>query len=104
MRVLKLNSQEAFEESQNAIHARESFQLIVEGFTAKVVRKLRPFFRSHWGTQKTRITRIEGLRYAIYALFTGSFGAIYYAAYKAGMVAHWEDSGSSLVISFKTRE
>jgi hypothetical protein len=103
MRVLKLNSQGAFEESQNAIHAKESFQLIVEGFTAKVVRRLRPFFQSHWGPKNTRITRIEGLRYAMYALFTGSFGAIYYAAFKAGMVADWEDTGPTLVVSFEMK-
>ena len=104
MTVLKLNNQEAFEESQNAIDRRESFQLVVEGFAARMVRKLLPFFQSYWGVKPRQMTKIDGLRYAIYGLFTGNFSAIYYAAFKAGMVARWEDTGSSIVVSFEMRQ
>ena len=104
MRVFKLNNQGTFQESQNAIAAKEPFQLVVEGFTVTCVRRLRPFFESHWGTQPRRITRIDGLRYAMYGLLTGSFAAIYHAAFKAGMDVHWEDTGASLLVSFEKSE
>ena len=103
MRAFKLNDQETFEETKNAIEAREPFQLVADGFTATSIRKLRPFSQSHWGTQPKQWTRIDGLKYTIYGLFTGNFGAIYYAAFKAGMDARWEDTGASLVVSFEKR-
>ena len=104
MTVLKLNNQEAFEESQNVIDRREPFQLVVEGFTARMVRKLRPFYHSNLGPLPRGMTRIDALRLMIYAPWTGSFAAIYYAASKAGMVARWEDTGASLLVSFEMRE
>lgn len=104
MKLIMLSSQTAFEDSQQAIDRREPFQLVVEGFTARIVRKLSPFFQSHWGSHHRRMTRIDILKYAVYGLFAGNFSAVYYAAFKAGMDASWDDTRASIVVTFEARE
>lgn len=104
MVALKLSDSEAFEKSQVVINRGEPFRLIVEGFTARIVKRLIPFFVSYWGSERKRIKRMDALRYAAYGLFTGNFSAIYYSAMKAGMIARWEDSGEPLVVLFYMTE
>lgn len=94
----------AFESSKQAIARGEPFAVVIEGFSAKLVKRMRPFFAYLSGINEQKPGKLEGLKCSVYALFIGDFGAIYHYAIRARMNAIWEEGSNSVTVFFKFAE
>ena len=102
MLTLHINQDtDALEHAKQAITRGESFTVVIEGFGAKMVKRMKPLFAYLSGNDKRKLGKLEGLKYSIYALFIGDFGPIYHYAMRARMNAGWEEGSNSVSVSFK---
>lgn len=109
MQTLQLTDPDVVEKVQDILSRNERFSLVVDEATAKWVKKLQPMINYLWGPDRGKINgkrpgfteRIKAFKYSLYALFTGSFGGVYFYTMEAGMKAKWEERDSTIVLVFE---
>lgn len=107
MTDLRLTDANSIFKARDIASRTEAFSLLVEGKKVKWVKKVRPMVEYIHGPgggkfyPKKSGFLTKAIKFMFYNIVAGDFMVIYHFAMKAGMKAKWEETDTSIIITFE---